>query len=277
MPNATYSSIGDYMIVHATHDIRKNEEITLSYVASNTAYEHRKKQLAPFDFECSCPMCKADAAEEETIRQGRSRLVQFAGFRTEGVTDAEGHTDLESMTRNCIWSYRSYSRMGLPLVPLANLISLMGLSYLGRRTPLSDWPKVSTESKGKAYDCIIATMEVALGIRLLEDSSTPFCELVFSRYSHIQPVGISTLVDLAELAYGSTHRFGRARAAALLRCAKLLYKLCYAEDATFEGQYNMFNCLKALSDNDPVSPPSDWEQVKARAVVKPIALPVFLR
>lgn len=44
--------------MHALRDIKKGEELTISYIDENLPYETRQRQLKElYYFECKCPKC----------------------------------------------------------------------------------------------------------------------------------------------------------------------------------------------------------------------------
>ncbi|TCD67248.1 hypothetical protein EIP91_000325 [Steccherinum ochraceum] len=43
--------------MRAIRDIKKDEEITATYCQDMESFEKRKKNLAPYDFQCACPAC----------------------------------------------------------------------------------------------------------------------------------------------------------------------------------------------------------------------------
>lgn len=63
-PNARRIHVGNYMIVHASRDIKAGEEITFPYLDVLKPVETRQKMLANWGFRCSCRRCKL---EEEII------------------------------------------------------------------------------------------------------------------------------------------------------------------------------------------------------------------
>ncbi|KAK4763719.1 hypothetical protein SAY87_013157 [Trapa incisa] len=63
-PNARRLHVGNYMIVHASRDIKAGEEITFPYFDILKPVEMRRKMSSNWGFRCSCRRCKF---EEEMI------------------------------------------------------------------------------------------------------------------------------------------------------------------------------------------------------------------
>ncbi|KAK4958960.1 hypothetical protein LTR10_003759 [Elasticomyces elasticus] len=75
--NAARTMIGDMMVVHACHDIKAGEEITMRYTNSKedgkATQAHTKKV---WGFECDCVVCEADASTSFALRKRREVLVK---------------------------------------------------------------------------------------------------------------------------------------------------------------------------------------------------------
>uniref|UniRef100_A0AC34FKY4 SET domain-containing protein n=1 Tax=Panagrolaimus sp. ES5 TaxID=591445 RepID=A0AC34FKY4_9BILA len=76
--NAYHIFNGDYMIVHAITDIKKGEEICLSYLsfAYLIPYSARKILISSWKFTCSCKLCEIDSKDELCSK----RAKMFAEF-----------------------------------------------------------------------------------------------------------------------------------------------------------------------------------------------------
>ena len=58
VPNTKILGIGNFLFVFAERDIKKNEEITTSYISSTEEYKIRQEKLKKFyGFECQCELC----------------------------------------------------------------------------------------------------------------------------------------------------------------------------------------------------------------------------
>ena len=277
LPNAHRTYIGDLMVVQALRDIEMDEELTLCYLYFVSPYEQRKRAFARHGFECSCPLCKADATLDDSAKHSRE-FCQWTdndstGLRKRCSGRAEVIACYESIVRECMQTYDPEIYLGIPYVETARLLFQLGHTYLGA---ITEWAKVSLQTRTKAHDCFLATMEVALGIKVVMDSSSPYCELVFVTHSQVHPIGILALVGLAELAFLSRDTLEWKRFAPLLTCAKQLYKLNYGEIATFGDHHRQYRCMAGMMAASTSSPPSGWAKVKAAAVAKPSAIPKFL-
>uniref|UniRef100_A0AC34FAR2 SET domain-containing protein n=1 Tax=Panagrolaimus sp. ES5 TaxID=591445 RepID=A0AC34FAR2_9BILA len=64
LANADRTFYGDVMVIHAAVDIKKGDEIFLSYVSSLLEYSDRKKKFQAWKFACSCKLCEIDSKDE---------------------------------------------------------------------------------------------------------------------------------------------------------------------------------------------------------------------
>jgi len=81
LPNATRSYIGDLMIIFSSRNIKKDEEITLSYVDTLDSYDERKQAIAKYSFDCLCELCEFEKndpkrKERETILKNSEEIMQ---------------------------------------------------------------------------------------------------------------------------------------------------------------------------------------------------------
>ncbi|KAH7718142.1 tpr domain protein [Aphelenchoides avenae] len=74
LANAYRVYYGDVMAVHAIVDVKKGEEISLSYIDPTQAYANRAQQLKGFGIECSCRLCKTERADANRFE--REKLVK---------------------------------------------------------------------------------------------------------------------------------------------------------------------------------------------------------
>ena len=66
LPNTINLGIGDFIIVKANRQIKKGEEINLSYETNSKHYTRRKKLLKNiYNFECDCSLCKIEKLNRE--------------------------------------------------------------------------------------------------------------------------------------------------------------------------------------------------------------------
>jgi hypothetical protein len=165
----------------------------------------------------------------------------------------------------------------IPYIGLAKRMLHLGHLYLG---PLQNWPKARQETRAKAADCFIATLKLCLDITLIKDPKSPYCELSFSKYCQPDHDGVLALVGLAELAVTSGDATEWARSGRLLSFAKLLYKLHYGEDRTFDNHHKtyLFRHEKFTCTIPPeeFERPENWDEIEASATAKPRQNPLFL-
>jgi len=75
--NVYRAFIGDLMIVHATRDIAKDEEIYISYSLPDADYTQMKERLnLGWGFACGCKICVAESKSSTESRVRRQRLYQ---------------------------------------------------------------------------------------------------------------------------------------------------------------------------------------------------------
>jgi len=75
LPNSTRSWIGDILITTATTDIPKGTEITHIYVAPRAVYAARKQQFTAWGFDCTCPLCSAEAKSSSENHAKRRKIL----------------------------------------------------------------------------------------------------------------------------------------------------------------------------------------------------------
>ncbi|KAF2163267.1 hypothetical protein M409DRAFT_26311 [Zasmidium cellare ATCC 36951] len=77
--NAARSFIGDIMVIRATKDLNKGDEILMRYKNSEDDIESfQKSMLSAWKFKCSCALCVAEAKTPEPQRQRRLQLIKDA-------------------------------------------------------------------------------------------------------------------------------------------------------------------------------------------------------
>ena len=75
--NAYRAFIGDLMIVHASRDIAKDEEIYISYTFQDADYKKMQEHYwAGWRFQCDCKICAAESKSSTESRNRRQMLVQ---------------------------------------------------------------------------------------------------------------------------------------------------------------------------------------------------------
>lgn len=279
VPNATGIWIGDLMVVQALHDVEADEELTLRYLEINQGHEERKQELARYEFECTCSLCKADASLSSPVKTQRELISRLEDAMVSKISANKPPTAMvvksqEGLVRRCLKTYDPVLYKNLPYLQMVKMLFHMGHIYLGG---LNIWDKASKEARAKAKACFTACVELGLRIKIVQDASTPYCELVFLKHSQQHDIGILALVGLAELAFLSKDSKGRERSLSLLACAKRLFKVGYAEDASFDRYHLHYKCKAAFAKEAAPSAPKDWDEIKAAALARPMNVPYFLQ
>ncbi|KAK5693418.1 hypothetical protein LTR97_009987 [Elasticomyces elasticus] len=80
LPNATRMFIGDAMVLRATKDIAKGEEILHAYVLPSVCVTERQMRMETvWGFQCDCELCEAEIKESEEVRERRAAAEEEAG------------------------------------------------------------------------------------------------------------------------------------------------------------------------------------------------------
>ncbi|KAK1050134.1 hypothetical protein LTR74_017120 [Friedmanniomyces endolithicus] len=79
LSNASRVFIGDAILLRATKDIPKGDEILQAYVSPTLDVKARQDRMnLIWNFTCSCALCKAETREPEDLRQRRAAVVEEA-------------------------------------------------------------------------------------------------------------------------------------------------------------------------------------------------------
>ncbi|KAK3709705.1 hypothetical protein LTR37_010732 [Vermiconidia calcicola] len=258
LPNTSYTNIGNIMIIKAQKDIEEGEELTTEYAERGQPLEMRKMVLTKYGFECCCPLCKIEAPLPREAKAKRQHLHQPSKAKLPAAIQS-GTVGLEMMIRDTLKTYGAELESGLPCVMMMKPLFNLAHTYLG---PITDWRKASPDLRAKGHDYFLWTLKLGLRIDLLYAPTATYCELAFGKHSLSHAIGVLALIGLAELASLSPVSTERKRAVALLRCAKTLYKMHYAEDATFDDRSQKYKCKSLSACIDAVAPPEGWDKVK---------------
>ncbi|KAK5720171.1 hypothetical protein LTR15_007444 [Elasticomyces elasticus] len=80
LPNATRMFIGDAMVLRATKNIAKGEEILHAYVLPSSGVTERQMRMETvWGFRCDCTLCEAESEESEEVRGRRAAAEEEAG------------------------------------------------------------------------------------------------------------------------------------------------------------------------------------------------------
>ena len=67
------------MVIYAAADIKKGEEICLSYISPLIEYSKRKEKLQSWKFTCQCELCRNDASDK-MVAQRHKMLEGFQKY-----------------------------------------------------------------------------------------------------------------------------------------------------------------------------------------------------
>jgi hypothetical protein len=79
LANAYRTYYGDVMVIHATQDIKKGDEIYLVYLDPLLGFSERKKKLSDWKFTCDCKLCEIDSKDPNCLKRNQM-LVEFIEF-----------------------------------------------------------------------------------------------------------------------------------------------------------------------------------------------------
>lgn len=78
--NASRSFIGEMILIRATKNIAKNEEITMRYMNPNgTISDFQETLQKTWKFKCSCALCKAEMQVSTRLQERRMAAIEEAG------------------------------------------------------------------------------------------------------------------------------------------------------------------------------------------------------
>ena len=76
--NIHYQGIGDFIFCFAIKDIKKGDDLTISYISPNEAYLERKKKLANWGIVCDCKYCRHDInTENELYKREYDKYIYY--------------------------------------------------------------------------------------------------------------------------------------------------------------------------------------------------------
>lgn len=279
LPNCAWAWTGDLFVARANRDITEGEELTVAYVPSSYDYEKRNGVLkASNDFECHCPLCKADEAATRTPEMQEAvnkaqRLPQHVKGSTlkERINSAE---DLVSLAVNAYprSTYTDEDGIELPCIQLAEPFYHLAHIVLDLAKNGFNWKATSQATREKARKYFLACVEVGLGYKLVLDPSSSYCELLFLKHSQPRPIGVLSLVALAELAFLDGEK---ERCKALKYWAKKLYGIWYGEDASFKKHHLYYSCKDEPAEKGKASASKEWEELKKEKMGESKMAPKF--
>merc|ERR1712142_835842 len=83
LPNVAHKFTGSVGRVYALKDIKKGEELFLSYNGTFASLEDRQRQLQNvYKFTCKCEMCQGDSLKFRAIEKARMKFKENDRFST---------------------------------------------------------------------------------------------------------------------------------------------------------------------------------------------------
>uniref|UniRef100_A0AC35F0H7 SET domain-containing protein n=1 Tax=Panagrolaimus sp. PS1159 TaxID=55785 RepID=A0AC35F0H7_9BILA len=126
LANANRTFYGDVMVIHATMDIKKGDEICLSYKSPMLNFTVRKEKFEKsWKFKCECQLCKIDAKDKNCSK--RNQMVDEFEAYVKSTTDsvqvkiAKGETLLKKIRG----TYVNRSEFKLKLIDVLGILSDM--------------------------------------------------------------------------------------------------------------------------------------------------------
>ncbi len=99
VPSSHDLFIGDAIVIRASRDIPKGDEVTVSYIPREDSYEERIFNLVrSWRFECTCVLCEEDLKDGEKARMERAGLAAMVRKADEESRDI-GRFDAGSLAR----------------------------------------------------------------------------------------------------------------------------------------------------------------------------------
>ncbi len=77
LPSAHKTFVGDAILVRASQDMKKGEEVTLHYILPSEPYDERRFRLMrSWKFKCTCVVCEADSQDDVDARLKRRAMTK---------------------------------------------------------------------------------------------------------------------------------------------------------------------------------------------------------
>lgn len=272
LPNATWSWVGDLLVLRATRPIEDGEKVTISYLQSSANPKSRRQRLNDeYGFTCSCALCVADASastEDIALREEmvkRTKTIKGTVRLISRDFSSKEQTDLQTVVKTLFKSYDTTAYKGLPKLALAKPLMLMAQSHLYQATEnaISDQAAL-----GRVINCLLDALEVGLGIKLLQHLSSSYCELQLGPSSHVSSLAVESLIMLAEIhhMFNTCGLLGKQRSGPLKFCAKQVYRILYGEDSTFNGKFAHLKCTEVPALPGDVPEGTEWALLKEEVV-----------
>ena len=123
-PNTSTRFLGDLLIMYANQDIKKNEEVTTSYLCGGVNYDKRQEKLfKKYHFQCDCKLCIYDKNEPDLPKRELllNKIVSKFGNQSKQYTMAEINADINELRKICLNRPNASHFLGHPLIILGSL------------------------------------------------------------------------------------------------------------------------------------------------------------
>ncbi|KXS94311.1 hypothetical protein AC578_10818 [Pseudocercospora eumusae] len=202
IPNAEPSVIGDLMVIKATREIKKGEEITISYV-NDIDYKSRSRKIkSSWGFDCSCELCTAEAATSSEDMEERITLrdliteQQLSDSSLDGALEA-AESDVDDIEA----TYDEELYANLPREDLAHAYVRLHRMHLRQRNFAEARNALHKALEAHNIKLVIRDQEVRLlDSRRQIDPVTVECLLGLANYYHMTANEPTTAEQLRELA-----------------------------------------------------------------------------
>uniref|UniRef100_A0A914YRG0 SET domain-containing protein n=1 Tax=Panagrolaimus superbus TaxID=310955 RepID=A0A914YRG0_9BILA len=133
LANANRTFYGDVMVIHATVDIKKGDEICLSYVSPLLEYSERKKKFQSWKFTCKCQLCEIDS-NDKFISKRHQMVTEFsvyarANMGTPKLVIAKGEAVLKKLRE-------TYIQRNKFKIHLAQMLMMLSPAYYANSDPM---------------------------------------------------------------------------------------------------------------------------------------------
>ena len=113
-PNAVRVFCGEYMVVHATHQVKTGDEFVWSYIPPTRGYKQRQLSIQNFGFTCTCPRCtleKSLSCFEKINSEDFQKCNKSNQFLSTTILERP-LKELEALLRNLSNEEQRYVRVG---------------------------------------------------------------------------------------------------------------------------------------------------------------------
>jgi len=125
IPNAHRACYEDVLVVHASANVKKGEEINVTYTCPTDEYAERKKQLSFWDVECECRLCELDQEDGNTAKRAEL-LKELNDFIKLNENDPKAAvTNGEALLNQMREAYADRQDFKLDLVAMLHVLGMV--------------------------------------------------------------------------------------------------------------------------------------------------------